>query len=252
MKDINDAVLHGSAIAKNGFRNEQEIADKFNNWNNDSEAQSWLQIMQYNLDDIEYVKAVVIHGYKADVNVQITIKLTNLIDVENLQVKLVSNKKGYNQVDKRWVDNYVCMWKIPDDVTIILKHFTGELKPKINRTKDKRRMFITEFDYVEQRLLIEFLDKNKTLIISDILRGRGQFAAEWVLVAQKTLNNARWTLKSINEVINHYSGNGEITITPHGSIKIGKLTMQRKGGDGGRNTANMLQFKIDPTELFDI
>ena len=27
--------------------------------------------------------------------------------------------------------------------------------------------------------------------------------------------------------------------------------MQRKGGDGGRITANMLQFKLDPTELFD-
>ncbi len=29
------------------------------------------------------------------------------------------------------------------------------------------------------------------------------------------------------------------------------MTMQRKGGDGGRNTANMLQFKINPAALFD-
>ncbi len=28
--------------------------------------------------------------------------------------------------------------------------------------------------------------------------------------------------------------------------------MQRKGGDAGRETANMLQFKVDPVELFDI
>lgn len=28
--------------------------------------------------------------------------------------------------------------------------------------------------------------------------------------------------------------------------------MQRKGGDGGRKTAQMLQFKINPAELFDI
>lgn len=26
--------------------------------------------------------------------------------------------------------------------------------------------------------------------------------------------------------------------------------MQRKGGDSGRDSAKMLQFKIDPTELF--
>jgi hypothetical protein len=28
--------------------------------------------------------------------------------------------------------------------------------------------------------------------------------------------------------------------------------MQRKGGDGGRDTAKMLQFKINPSELFNI
>jgi len=27
--------------------------------------------------------------------------------------------------------------------------------------------------------------------------------------------------------------------------------MQRKGGDSGRKTAQMLQFKINPAELFD-
>jgi len=27
--------------------------------------------------------------------------------------------------------------------------------------------------------------------------------------------------------------------------------MQRKGGDGGRHTANMLQFKLNPAELFE-
>lgn len=27
--------------------------------------------------------------------------------------------------------------------------------------------------------------------------------------------------------------------------------MQRKGGDGGRESAKMLQFKINPAELFD-
>jgi len=31
--------------------------------------------MHYNLDEIEYVKAVVLNGYKADINVQIQIKL---------------------------------------------------------------------------------------------------------------------------------------------------------------------------------
>jgi len=49
----------------------------------------------------------------------------------------------------------------------------------------------------------------------------------------------------------NYFGNGEILITSRGNFKIGRITMQRKGGDGGRPTANMLQFKINPAELFD-
>ena len=111
-----DLVQKGSQTAKNGFRNEQEICDKFNQWQVDKEAEQWLSIMQYDLTEIEKVKAVVLHGYKADVNVQIQIKLKSAIDTENIQVKLVSNKKGFNQVDKRWLSHYQDMWSIPDDI----------------------------------------------------------------------------------------------------------------------------------------
>lgn len=71
-----------------------------------------------------------------------------------------------------------------------------------------------------------------------------------MLVAQKINKNARWVLKPMNFCMNYF-GNGEIIITNRGSFRIGKITMQRKGGDGGINTANMLQFKINPAELFD-
>jgi len=42
----------------------------------------------------------------------------------------------------------------------------------------------------------------------------------------------------------------DVRISPQGSLYIGKITMQRKGGDGGRPTANMLQFKMKPNDLF--
>ena len=102
---MDNLVLRGSQTAKNGFRNEYEVADKFNNWQTDDEAKQWLIIMQYDLNDIESVYAEVLSGYKADVNVQIKIKLKNAIDTENIQVKLVSNSKGFNQVDKRWLSH---------------------------------------------------------------------------------------------------------------------------------------------------
>lgn len=245
-----DRSAHGSQTAKNGFQNEDDIISKFNNWKTDVEAILWLQTMGYQIDEIEFVKAVKIHGHKTDVQAQVTIKLKEAIDVQNMQVKLVSNKKGFNQIDKRWVDTYAQLWNMPAEISLLVKKYCGEVVPII-KVRDKRRMFADEFELHEQTQLLHWLNENKQLIINDILKGRGQFAAEWFLVAQKSTTNARWVLQPINICINHYS-KGEIFITRKGNIRIAKVGMQRKGGDGGRHTANMLQFKLDPTDMFDI
>lgn len=246
-----DLVQKGSQTAKNGFRNEQDICNKFNYWQTDNEAKQWLKIMGYNLNEIESVFAEVLHGYKADVNVQVQVKLKSTIDTENIQVKLVSNKKGFNQVDKRWLTHYREMWNIPNNVYRLLQYYTGEITPYKQDVKDPRRMFINEFSNEERKLLLQWFNDNKTLILSDIIKGRGQFSAEWVLVAQKLEDNARWILVNINQALQHYSF-GNARVSPKGSIYIGRITVQRKGGDNGRNTANMLQFKLDPTQLFDL
>ena len=99
---MNKDQLKGSQTAKNGFLNEDDIIVKFNNWKSDEDAQKWLLIMQYELEQIEFVKAIKLNGVKTDVQAQVTIKLKEAIDVQNLQVKLVSNPKGFNQIDKRW------------------------------------------------------------------------------------------------------------------------------------------------------
>lgn len=248
--DKNDLIKRGSDTAKGGFRNEDDVVRKFNDWRDDINAQKWLVIMGYNLDDIEYVRAVKIPREKTDVQVQVTIKLKKAIDVENLQVKLVSNLAGFNQIDKRWVEKYVALWNIEPNVAGILKRFTGEIRPNIRNPKDPRRMFANEFSVTERALLLSFLRDNRALIINDILKGRGRFAAEWMLVVQKISKKARWVLKPMNYVINFF-GNGEIRITRKGSIRIGEITIQRKGGDAGRETAKMLQFKINPAQLFN-
>lgn len=248
---MKDLIIKGSQIAKNGFKNEKEVAKKFNCWKTDADAQQWLTVMRYNLDDIEYVKAVVLTGYKADINVQIQIKLKSAVDTENIQVKLVSNSRGFNQVDKRRLSHYKELWDIPENVYELLEYFTGEKLPYKSNTKDSRRMFFNEMEQEKQDIVIEWFKKNKTLILSDIIKGRGQFSAEWILVAQKAEKNSRWILKNINEALQHYS-EGDVKISPRGSITLGGVLVQRKGGDGGRETAKMLQFKLNPVSLFDI
>ena len=243
----------GSKTAKGGFRNEKDVIDRFNNWVKDKVAQEWLKAMSYKISDIEYVKASRVLGqYKADiqVRVRVIIKLKSQEDLQNLQVKLVSNPQGFNQIDKRWVDKYVELWNIPEDITKILKLFTGEIKPAKKGLKDKRRTLLSEMDKSDQNKIVGFFEDNKILIISDVLKGRGEFSADWMLVILKINNKSKWVLKSINEAMNVF-GSGGVRITPQGSLKIGKIGMQRKGGDAGRDTSKMLQFKINPVELFN-
>lgn len=177
------------------------------------------------------------------------IYLKKAIAAENLSVKLVSNPQGFNQIDKRWVNKYVEMWEIPNDITKILKTFTGEIAPTKSGLRDKRRMFLGEMSKKDQEKIINYFTKNKILVVSDILKGRGKFSAGWMLVALVANGESSWILKSINHAMNVFA-DGPVRITKQGSLKIGKITMQRKGGDAGRDSAKMLQFKINPVELF--
>ena len=252
-KNMKQMIAWGSMTAKNGFKNEQDVIDRFNNWKTDKIAQEWLAEMNYKIDNIEYVQAKKVRGqHKADIQVRIMIliKLKSQEDLQNLQVKLVSNlKSGFNQIDKRKVDKYAEFWNIPKDVTRILKLYTGETKSAKKGLRDSRRMFLTEMSESDQNKLVNFLKENKILIVSDILKGRGEFSADWTLVILKSDKESKWILKSINQVMNFF-GNGDVKITDKGSLWIGKIFMQRKGGDGGRDSAKLLQFKIDPVELF--
>ncbi|GAB4137552.1 MAG: hypothetical protein Fur0015_09320 [Ignavibacteriales bacterium] len=242
----------GSKTAKDGFENEKDVVNKFNNWKKDEDAQNWLQSMDYNVTEIEKVEAELIPGHhKADVQVRVWIYSKTLIGIENISIKLVSNPRGFNQIDKRQVDKYVEMWNIPNHIAKSLKLFTGEIKPTQLNIRDKRRLFLNEMDKVAQESIISFFSQNKIMILTDILKGNDEFSANWFMVVWKMKNrNPEWIIRDINYVLNFF-GIGDTKITSQGSLKIGKVTMQRKGGDAGRVTSQMLQFKINPIELFE-
>jgi hypothetical protein len=149
---------------------------------------------------------------------------------------------------------YQAMWGFDDDIALWLKLFTGEKNPFDNRTllcgikvRDERRVFINEMPINVQEKIIKFFTVNKILIVSDILKGRGGFSADWMLVTKnkQDMSNS-WVLKDINTVMNFFGG-GDIKISKEGSLYIGKITMQRKGGTPD---PTKLQFKIHPCNLF--
>ncbi|MCX6164504.1 MAG: hypothetical protein NTU73_06525, partial [Ignavibacteriae bacterium] len=271
----------GSYTAKGGFENEIEICNKFNNWLNDNEAKEWLNIMGYDCRKIKEINCVVIpvhvsnstaNNYffkdtdiqtmlkhkKADLQLKLIIKINDVVYYENISLKKANKTAGFNHIDRRWVDFYQELWGFDDDICMWLKLFTGEINPKdkkeqINNFKnlrDKRRVFIDEMDENIQNKIINFFEKNKILVISDILKGRGGLSADWILVTMfdEISETTSWILVDINTAMNFY-GQGNTILSSKGSLYIGRIFMQRKGGTGN---PNQLQFKFNPNQLFEI
>ena len=191
----------GSKTAKGGFANEKAICKKFNVWKKDKEAQEWLRIMGYDVKKLDSVKATqvptrikktdlckfgvneeeyeqFVRLKKTDAQISIIIKIGNILKIENLSLKKANKDADYNQIDKRSVDSYQEMWKFSDEIAFWLKLFTGELDPKkysrktgIKKYRDKRRVFLNEMSEVIQNKIIRFFEKNRIVIISDIIDG---------------------------------------------------------------------------------
>jgi hypothetical protein len=249
-------IERGSQTAKNGFKNEDEIRDKFNNWKSDEDARTWLAAMNYKVSDIESVIAAKPHGEKADVEVRIRMlpqsrkdAKTEVERLEGISIKLVSSPNGFNQIDKRWLANYAKLWKMPTDVVTALKLFVGE-SPPTKPGRNAKRMFLSELELSQQKAVVDFFALNKDEFVSDLFAGDGVHDADWVMVALKATDKPRWIIRSSADTIKFF-GEGKVEITRNGNLKIGRITMQRKGGDAGRDTAKMLQFKINPALLFD-
>ncbi len=274
-----DKKLLGSQTAKGGFANEHAIVAKFNEWKSDNDAQNWLQIMDYELSQLDTVTAIQIpskikktdakrYGVteieyekfvkfkKADVQIKLIIQIGEIVKIENLSLKKANSNADFNQIDKRTVSNYQEMWGFDNEVALWLKLFSGELLvenyPNLLQNqilRETNRIFIDEMPKNIQDKIINFFDKNRIIVLGDTLRGRGGLAADWVLVTkQNTDDTTTWILKDINTVLNFY-GSGEVKISPKGSLTVGKIFMQRKGGTPD---PTKLQFKFKPCDLFDL
>lgn len=265
-----DRQLVGSYTAKGGFDNEFDIVKKFNMFRSDHEAKQWLGMMGYVVEKISYLEATHIPTRinrekaislgisanqfdndvkykKADIQVRLSIVVDNIVFTENLSLKKTNITAGYNQVDKRTVGTYSKMWNIPEPVCLTLRQFTGEVKPQLRSSiRDSRRLYLDEIETSRVQELIRFFESNLSLIVSDVLRGRGALSAGWMLVTCHSAEAVTWALRDMNYACNFFSQGG-IAVSDRGNLKLGKITMQRKGGTPDPES---LQFKIDPRELF--
>ena len=241
-----------SHIALGGFKNEDWVARQFNDGDS-TYGTTWLKIMGYVQPEKVCAQTTRKMGFfnKADVLVLV-----------NDAVEWVSVKKftaGFNQIDKRWVGEFAEQWGMPNGVSCSLRMYCGEdghrpadlLGPPLS-TRDTRRFFMDELPAERQDAVISFLARRKKRIIQDVMAGRGKGAARWMLAVEERQDEPyRSVLVPMDAAIRHYM-EGPAVVTKKGNLRLGKITIQRKGGDAGKKTARMLQFKFSPKELFGV
>jgi hypothetical protein len=209
---------------------------------------------KYGVTETEYEKFVKFK--KADVQIKLIIQIGEILKIENLSLKKANSNADFNQIDKRTVSNYQEMWGFDDEMALWLKLFSGEflvknypdlLKNQVLR--ESNRIFMDEMPKNIQDKIVNFFDKNRIIVLGDTLRGRGGLSADWVLVTKQNQDDTTtWILKDINTVLNFY-GSGQVKISPRGSLSIGKIFLQRKGGTPD---PTKLQFKFKPCDLFEL
>lgn len=226
-----------------GFDNESQIISSFNAMSD--EAIIWLRHMGHDPNEISRV-----HAFKAaprvkpDVICEIFDLDGVLVSTEKLSAKKASAKRGFNQIDRGDVlKRYKTLWpEMPDLTAEGLRLFTGNLLPT-GLTRNPKRMFFDELSSNHQIAIVDFFSSQKLRIVRDLLAGRQPEMAGWFL--GRDVSREKWTLLPISEAIDFYSA-GPVVPTSRGSIQIGNLTVQRKGGDKGAPSATNLQFKFDP------
>ena len=107
-------------------------------------------------------------------------------------------------------------------------------------------MFLPELPGKNFKAIIEFFTANKLEVITDLLAGRAPDKAEWFLAVNRSNNSS--TMRPMQAAIEFYA-EGPVTLTLRGSLAIGRITAQRKGGDKGAPSANDLQFKFNPNSF---
>ena len=239
-----------SSTAKDGYAVEKKVVDMFVNKEQIPDDVKNL----LNMDSSKDVECIRGGGtQKSDIVVKYTTE-DGTEKVAGVSIKLVKNVKtgGYNHLDRRSVATFMGFFDktdTSDRVKELFDKFCGVVPPDKN-SKSSKRMFMNEFSKEDQDIVINWLNDNKKKVLNLIFAGSVNYkegeddsfdknhAADYILTSYGI--NGTKKLEKITDKIKEYD-DAEWKLTPNGSLKLGNITLQRKGGSGQPDN---IQFKI--------
>ena len=150
---------------------------------------------------------------------------------------------AFNQIKRCSVMKFREEFGVPEEVITIFKKYT----------EDKKKLLQGNYSQKELALLLEFLNANRRALLASAFTGKNkQLKANWLLLHQWTppdwrkniARKDRSVLISMQDILSLFS-KINASFTKRGTITFGAgVTLQRKGGDKGKESANDLQFKL--------
>lgn len=264
-KFMGDRVL-ASKAARRGFKAEDRIIAAINN--NDEVGKKIIKAIK----DLTGYSLISCSAFKCPPRAKADVGITCngrqiLISVKEFDVDIGFD---YNHVERKYVDFYARKWSIPKDVYIALKKFVGEVNARGDpvsieelkrdaellgmspgKLSKKRRIFLHQMDDQTIENVKRFFSENKMKILKDIFID-GE-AIEFFIIVKRQRGLVYYYVLPTKDVLDIYS-EGDVRITPKGSLLIGRVELQRKSGDHWTSrgwvdtSASQLQFKIKPSE----
>ena len=249
--------------ARRGIRTQNRIINAINK--RDKLGEEIIKFIKNSLG-LEFQKCHAEHGEmgkKADVKISCDDTLI-LISVKEFDVRA-----DYNHIERNFVDIYAQRWKMPSDVYEALKLYVGEVDQNGNpisienlereaehlntspgRLSKRRRKLLNQMDKQKIEAIKKFFKENKQKILKEAFLGEEDI--KFFIIAKRDAGKVCYYILPAEKVLSVYESGG-IEITRRGNLKVGEVTLQRKGGDhrtarGWRNrSASQLQFKIRPS-----
>jgi hypothetical protein len=240
MQQNHQNLQKGAKEARIGLDSEQDIIDRIN------KDEKFYNEIRSILIQLGFNAGAKIQARKNDIKTDIFIQIN---EQEEIGASIKSSEKtSFHQLDRRRLEHWKEILKMPDDVFEIIKASI------LRVSKNPRAKFILE---EEQDKIKDFFLKYIPEIISEIFK-RGEERLKLLIVIN--LQERRLYMFCMDEVIEFLSNDArDISFTDKGIIRLGRfITVQRKSGNGRHITipktewspsGNQLQFKFSPLKF---
>jgi hypothetical protein len=264
----------GSQAARGGYANEAWVKDSINQRSDlglqllaamgvDSSSRATAAHVPSRLSKLVFgallgLPSVSVEALKTSTQHQKADLLIQIPSSRHIAASLKKANAGsdFNQVDRRPVHVYQRFWRFSDEVALALKLFTGDLSSAdfathahgLRSDESHRRITFPDLHKSQQAAVLQFFEANKRAIVSDLVRGRGPLAADFMILTQRDGPTTRIHVSRIDDVIS-FLCQAPVCPGPRTTFNVGHLTAQRKGGTPDPTS---LQFKLKPSILLAV